>query len=162
VNIPPGVEDGTRIRLAGEGEAGTRGGPAGDLYIFLSISAHGFFQRDGADLHCRVPISMVTAALGGELEVPTIDGSKTRVKIPEGTQSGRRFRLQAKGMPVLRTRQMGDMYVQVVVETPQSLTKQQRDLLKEFERLSSRDTQPEAAGFFGKVKDFFGNRATPS
>jgi molecular chaperone DnaJ len=161
VNIPPGVEDGTRIRLAGEGEAGARGGPAGDLYIFLSIGGHGFFQRDGADLHCRVPISMVTAALGGELEVPTIDGNKTKVKIPEGTQSGRRFRLQAKGMPVLRAKQMGDMYVQVMVETPQSLTKRQRELLTEFEKLSSKDTQPEAAGFFGKVKEFFGNRANP-
>jgi molecular chaperone DnaJ len=162
VNIPAGVEDGTRIRLAGEGEAGARGGPSGDLYIFLSVSGHGFFQRDGADLHCRVPISMVTAALGGELEVPTIDGGKTKVKVPEGTQSGRRFRLQSKGMPVLRTRQTGDMYVQVMVETPQSLTKRQRELLAEFERLSSKETQPEAAGFFGKVKEFFGNRAAPS
>ena len=153
VNIPPGVEDGTRIRLAGEGEAGMRGGPAGDLYIFLSLSTHPFFQREGADLHCRAPVSMVTAALGGEFEVPTIDGSKTRVKVPEGTQSGRRFRLQGKGMPVLRSRQVGDMYVQVVVETPQKLTKKQRDLLAEFERLSSRDTHPESAGFFGKVKD---------
>jgi molecular chaperone DnaJ len=162
VNIPPGVEDGTRIRLAGEGEAGTRGGPSGDLYIFLSIAAHGFFQRDGADLHCRVPISMVTAALGGELEVPTIDGSKTRVKVPEGTQSGRRFRLAAKGMPVLRSKQAGDMYVQVVVETPQSLTKRQRELLNEFEKLSSKETQPEASSFFGKVKEFFGNRASSS
>src|ERR1700687_5303651 len=161
VNIPAGVEDGTRIRLAGEGEAGARGGPAGDLYIFLSMGGHAFFQRDGADLHCRVPISMTTAALGGELEVPTIDGGKTRVKVPEGTQSGRRFRLQAKGMPVLRTKQTGDMYVQVMVETPQSLTKRQRELLAEFERLSSQDTQPEAAGFFGKVKEFFGNRASP-
>ena len=156
VNIPSGVEDGTRIRLAGEGEAGTRGGPSGDLYIFLSIATHGFFQRDGADLHCRVPISMVTAALGGELEVPTIDGAKTRVKVPEGTQSGRRFRLAAKGMPVLRTKQAGDMYVQVVVETPQSLTKRQRELLNEFERLSSQETHPESAGFFGKVKEFLG------
>jgi molecular chaperone DnaJ len=162
VNIPAGVEDGTRIRLAGEGEAGARGGPSGDLYIFLSVSGHGFFQRDGADLHCRVPISMVTAALGGELEVPTIDGGKTKVKVPEGTQSNRRFRLQGKGMPVLRTRQTGDMYVQVMVETPQSLTKRQRELLAEFERLSSKETQPEAAGFFGKVKEFFGNRAAPS
>jgi len=153
VNIPPGVEDGTRIRLAGEGEAGMRGGPAGDLYIFLSLSTHPFFQREGADLHCRAPVSMVTAALGGEFEVPTIDGSKTRVKVPEGTQSGRRFRLQGKGMPVLRSRQVGDMYVQVVVETPQKLTKKQRDLLAEFERLSSRDTHPESAGFFGKVKE---------
>jgi len=105
---------------------------------------------------------MVTAALGGELEVPTIDGGKTKVKVPEGTQSGRRFRLQSKGMPVLRTRQTGDMYVQVLVETPQSLTKRQRELLAEFERLSSKETQPEAAGFFGKVKEFFGNRAAPT
>ena len=119
-DIPPGVEDGTRIRLAGEGEAGVRGGPAGDLYIFLSMAAHPFFQRDGADLHCRMPVSMVAAALGADFEVPTIDGGKTRVKVPEGTQSGRRLRLQGKGMPVLRTRQTGDMYVQVMVETPQN------------------------------------------
>ena len=154
VNIPSGVEDGTRIRLAGEGEAGVRGGPAGDLYIFLSLGAHPFFQREGADLHCRVPVSMVTAALGGDFEVPTIDGGKTRVKVPEGTQSGCRFRLQGKGMPVLRARQTGDMYVQVAVETPQNLSKKQRDLLAEFDRLSSEETQPEASGFFGKVKEF--------
>ncbi len=159
VNIPPGVEDGTRIRLSGEGEAGVRGGPPGDLYIFLSIAAHEFFQRDGADLHCRAPISMTTAALGGEFEVPTIDGGKTRVKIPEGTQSGRRFRLQGKGMPVLRSKQLGDMYVQVMVETPQNLTKKQRELLVEFQKLSSNETNPESAGFFGKVKEFFGTRA---
>src|SRR5216684_1764750 len=159
VNLPAGVEDGTRIRLSGEGEAGVRGGPSGDLYIFLSLAAHPFFQRDGADLHCRVPISMVTAALGGEFEVPTIAGGKTRVKVPEGTQSGRRFRLTGKGMPVLRARQSGDMYVQVMVETPQSLTKKQRELLAEFDKLSSQDTHPEAAGFFARVKDFFGNGA---
>jgi molecular chaperone DnaJ len=159
VNIPPGVEDGTRIRLAGEGEAGVRAGPSGDLYIFLSIAAHAFFQRDGADLHCRVPVSMVTAALGGEFELPTIDGSDSRVKIPPGTQSGRRFRLSGKGMPVLRSKQSGDMYVQVMVETPQNLTKRQRELLMEFEQLSSHDTHPEATGFFGKVKEFFGGRA---
>jgi molecular chaperone DnaJ len=159
VNIPQGVEDGTRIRLAGEGEAGVRGGPPGDLYIFLSLASHEFFQRDGADLHCRVPISMVTAALGGEFEVPTIEQGKTKVKIPSGTQSGRRFRIASKGMPVLRSRQTGDMYVQVVVETPQNLTKKQQELLAEFEKLSSGATQPEAAGFFTKVKDFFGNRA---
>jgi molecular chaperone DnaJ len=155
VNIPAGVEDGTRIRLAGEGEAGVRGGPAGDLYIFLSLEQHAFFQRDGADLHCRVPISLVTAALGGTFEVPTIDGGKTKVKMPEGTQSGRRFRLGSKGMPVLRSKQMGDMYVQVVVETPQNLTKRQKELLQEFEKLSSRETQPESTGFFAKVKEFF-------
>jgi molecular chaperone DnaJ len=159
VNIPPGVEDGTRIRLAGEGEAGVRGGPPGDLYIFLSLSQHQFFQRDGADLHCRVPISMVTAALGGEFEVPTIEKGKTKVKVPAGTQSSRRFRIASKGMPVLRSRQMGDMYVQVVVETPQNLTKKQQELLAEFEKLSSGNTQPESEGFFTKVKDFFGNRA---
>src|SRR3982075_3725393 len=154
VNIPQGVEDGTRIRLAGEGEAGIRGGPPGDLYIFLALASHAFFQRDGADLHCRVPISRVTAALGGEFEVPTIEGGKTRVKVLESTQSGRRFRLQGKGMPVLRSRQTGDMYVQVLVETPQKLTKRQRELLNEFERLSSKDTHPESAGFFGTVKEF--------
>jgi len=154
VNVPAGVEDGTRIRLAGEGEAGLRGGPQGDLYIFLSIAPHPFFQRDGADLHCRVPISMVTAALGGGFDVPTIDGGKTRVKVTEGTQSGRRFRLAGKGMPVLRSRQSGDMYVQVVVETPQKLTKKQRELLSEFDRLSSSETQPESSGFLGKVKEF--------
>jgi molecular chaperone DnaJ len=162
VNIPAGVEDGTRIRLAGEGEAGIRGGGAGDLYIFLAIGAHPFFQRDGADLHCRVPISMATAALGGDFEVPTIDGGKTRVKVPAGTQSGRRFRLQSKGMPVLRSKQTGDMYVQILVETPQNLTKRQRELLAEFEKLSSKDTQPESASFFSKLKDLLdglGSRA---
>lgn len=161
VNIPAGVEDGTRIRLAGEGEAGVRGGPAGDLYIFLALAAHPFFQRDGADLYCRVPISMVTAALGGDFEVPTVDGERSRVKVPGGTQSGRRFRLTGKGMPVLRSKQTGDMYVQVTVETPQNLTKKQRDLLAEFNRLSSEQTQPESSGFFSKVKEFldgFGSR----
>ncbi len=163
VNIPSGVEDGTRIRLAGEGEAGLRGGPAGDLYIFLSITPHEFFQRDGADLHCRVPISMVTAAIGGEFEVPAIDGSQARVKVPGGTQAGRRFRLSGKGMPVLRSKQTGDMYVQVSVETPQNLTKRQRELLAEFEKLSSEATQPESSGFFSRVKDFLdglGNRGS--
>ncbi len=165
VNIPAGVEDGTRIRLSGEGEAGLRGGPAGDLYIFLSIAPHEFFQRDGGDLHCRVPISMVAAALGGEFEVPAIDGSKARVKIPAGTQTGRRFRLAGKGMPVLRAKQTGDMYVQVAVETPQNLTKRQREILAEFEKLSSQDTQPESAGFFSRVKEFLdglGNRSSHS
>jgi molecular chaperone DnaJ len=163
VNIPAGVEDGTRIRLAGEGEAGVRGGPGGDLYIFLAIGGHPFFQRDGADIHYRVPISMGTAALGGDFDVPTIDGGKTKVKVPEGTQSGRRFRIQGKGMPVLRAKQSGDMYVQVVVETPQNLTKRQRELLLEFEKLSSKETHPESAGFLGKVREFLdglGNRTS--
>ncbi len=165
VNIPPGVEDGTRIRLAGEGEAGVRGGPAGDLYIFLSLAVHEMFQRESADLHCRVPISMVTAALGGEFEVPTIGGGRTRVKVPEGTYSGRRFRLTGKGMPVLRSKQAGDMYVQVVVETPQKLAKRQKELLREFEKLSSQETQPESASFFTRVKELFegmGGRANSS
>lgn len=155
VNIPAGVEDGTRIRLAGEGEAGARGGPAGDLYIFLSIKAHPFFQRDGADLYCRVPISMVSAALGGEFEVPTLDGGSAKVKVPEGAQSGKQFRLRGKGMPVLRSREVGDLYIQAMVETPQNLTRRQRELLREFEEASSKETQPESAGFFGKMKDFF-------
>jgi molecular chaperone DnaJ len=165
VNIPAGVEDGTRIRLAGEGEAGVRSGPPGDLYIFLSLAPHQFFQRDGADLHCRVPISMATAALGGEFEVPAIDGSKVKVKISGGTQTGQRFRLTARGMPVLRAKQTGDMYVQVAVETPQNLSKRQRELLTEFEKLSNEKTHPESAGFFSRVKDFldgFGSRGSPS
>ena len=155
VTIPAGVEDGTRIRLAGEGEAGLRGGPPGDLYIFLSIKPHEFFQRDGADLFCRVPIAMTTAALGGQIEVPTIDGGRTRVKIPEGTESGKQFRLKDKGMPVLRSRQQGDLYIQVEVETPKNLSRKQRDLLKSFEEASSASTSPASTGFFARVKDFF-------
>ncbi len=159
VNIPQGVEDGTRIRLAGEGEAGLRGGPAGDLYIFLSIKPHEFFQRDGADIFCRVPISMTTAALGGQIDVPTLDGAASRVKIPEGSESGKQFRLKAKGMPVLRSKVSGDMYIQVEVETPKNLTKRQRELLEEFERESHKETSPVSAGFFARVKDFFEGKA---
>jgi molecular chaperone DnaJ len=155
VNIPAGVEDGTRIRLAGEGEAGLRGGPPGDLYIFLSIKPHPFFQRDGADIFCKVPISMTTAALGGQVDVPTLEGTPTRVRIPEGTESGKQFRLKGKGMPVLRTKSTGDMYIQVDVETPKNLSRRQRELLEEFERESHRETSPESHGFFSKVKDFF-------
>jgi molecular chaperone DnaJ len=155
VNIPQGVEDGTRIRLAGEGEAGLRGGPAGDLYIFLSIKKHELFQRDGSDIFCMVPISMITASLGGQIEVPTLDGSVTRVKVPEGTETGKQFRLKGKGMPVLRSKNIGDMYIQVEVETPKNLTRRQRELLEEFERESHKDTSPESAGFFSKVKEFF-------
>jgi molecular chaperone DnaJ len=154
VNIPAGIEDGTRIRLAGEGEAGLRGGPAGDLYIFLSIKPHEFFQRDGADIFCRVPVSVTTAALGGEFQVPTIDGGKTRVKVPDGTQTGKQFRLKSKGMPVLRAGRVGDMYIQVVVETPQNLTRRQRELLEEFEQVSSPQNNPESTGFFARVRDF--------
>jgi len=156
VNIPPGVEDGTRIRLANEGEAGLRGGPPGDLYIFLSIKPHPIFQRDGADLFCRVPIGLTSAALGGEIEVPTLGGEKSLVKVPEGTQTGKQFRLRGKGMSVLRSRDKGDLYIQVVVETPQSLTRRQRELLMEFERESSGATHPESAGFFSRMKEFLG------
>jgi molecular chaperone DnaJ len=159
VNIPAGVEDGTRIRLAGEGEAGLRGGPSGDLYIFLSVKPHGLFQRDGADLFCRVPIAFVTAALGGEFEVATIDGSAAIVKVPEATQSGKQFRLKGRGMPVLRARDVGDLYIQVAVETPQKLTKRQRELLQEFDSESSKENHPESAGFFGRMRDFFGGTA---
>jgi molecular chaperone DnaJ len=155
VNVPAGVEDGTRIRLAGEGEAGIRGGPPGDLYIFLSVKPHSLFQRDGADLFCQVPISLVTAALGGEFTVPTLDGSDAKVKVPEGTQTGKQFRLRGKGMTVLRSRDMGDLYIQVMVETPQKLTRRQRELLLEFERESSGETHPESAGFFTRVREFF-------
>jgi molecular chaperone DnaJ len=157
VNIPAGVEDGTRIRLAGEGEAGMRGGPPGDLYIFLAIKPHPFFQRDGADLYCRVPISMVQAALGGEIGVHTLDGGESKVKIPDGTQSGRQFKIRGKGMPVLRARDFGDLYIQANVETPQNLTRRQRELLQEFDAESSTRTQPEASGFIARMKEFFEN-----
>ena len=155
VNIPPGVEDGTRIRLAGEGDAGGRGAAAGDLYLFLSVKPHAFYQRDGADLFCRVPISMVTAALGGEISVPTLNGGEAKLRLPDGVQTGKQFRMKGKGMPVLRGREFGDLHIQAVVETPQSLTRRQRELLVEFDKESSSATQPESSGFFAKVKDFF-------
>jgi molecular chaperone DnaJ len=157
VNIPAGIEDGTRIRLQGEGEAGARGGPAGDLYIFLSVTPHEFFQRDGADLYCAVPISMTTAALGGTFDVGTLDGSKSRVSVPEGTQAGKQFRLKGKGMPVLRSSQTGDLYIQIGIETPQKLTKRQRELLQEFDEISSKENNPESTGFFARMKEFFDN-----
>jgi molecular chaperone DnaJ len=157
VNIPAGVEDGTRIRLAGEGEAGGRGGPAGDLYIFISVKPHEIFQRDGADLFCRVPISMVKASLGGEFTVTTLDSKTSTVEIPEGTQTGKQFKLAGKGMPVLRSRDSGDLYIQAVVETPQNLTKRQRELLAEFAgEAGEAQNNPESSGFFSKMRDFFG------
>ena len=159
VNIPAGVEDGVRIRLAGEGEAGARGGPSGDLYIFLSIKPHEFFQRDGADLFCRVPVSMTQAALGGQFDVTTLGGVKAQVKVPEGTQTGKQFRLKGKGMPVMRSQNWGDLYIQVVTETPQNLSRRQRELLEEFERLSSEQNSPESAGFFSRMKNFLGGLA---
>ncbi|MEN2494245.1 MAG: Chaperone protein DnaJ [Hyphomicrobiaceae bacterium hypho_1] len=157
VNIPAGVEDGTRIRLAGEGEAGMRSGPAGDLYIFLSIQSDQFFQRDGSDVFCRVPISMVNAAIGGEIEVPTVGSSLYNVKIPPGSQSGTQLRLSGKGMPILRSKMTGDMYVQLDVETPKKLTKRQRELLKEFEAESRKETSPDTHNFFDRVRRLFGD-----
>lgn len=154
VDIPKGIEDGTRIRLANEGEAGLRGGPPGDLYIFISIKPHDLFQRDGADLYARVPIAMTTAALGGEFEVPILDGSRAKVKVPAGTQPGQRVRLKTKGMPILRSRDFGDLYVQLDVETPQNLTRRQRELLEEFHRESA-DNSPTSDGFFAKLKKMF-------
>src|SRR6202007_2509089 len=138
VNIPAGVEDGTRIRLTGEGEAGARGGPAGDLYVFLSVRRHQLFEREGADIHCRVPISMVQATLGGGIEVPTLDGKMARITTRAGAQGGHQFRLRGKGMPIVRSSQRGDMYIEINVETPTNLTAKQKDLLKEFEKAGSK------------------------
>jgi molecular chaperone DnaJ len=156
VNIPAGVEEGTRIRLTGEGQAALNGGPAGDLYIFLSIAAHPLFQRDGYNLHCRAPVSFITAALGGAIEIPTCDGGRAQVKIPEGTQTGAQVRLRGKGMPVLRGGGMiGDMYVEIAVETPVRLSRKQKDLLRDFEQEGRSGTHPETEGFFAKVKEFW-------
>ena len=157
VSIPAGVEDGNRIRLSGEGEAGVRGGASGDLYIFLSVRPHRFFQRDGANIQCRVPIEMATAALGGTIEVPAIDGTRAKLTIPAGTQTGRQFRIKGKGMSVLRSPSRGDMYIEVTVETPVNLTKRQQELLREFAEAGDgkRATSPEAEGFFSRVKEFF-------
>jgi molecular chaperone DnaJ len=155
VDIPKGIEDGTRIRLANEGEAGLRGGPPGDLYIFISVKPHDLFQRDGADLYARVPIAMTTAALGGEFEVPTLDTSRAKVKVSPGTQPGQRVRLKGKGMPVLRSKETGDLYVQLDIETPQNLSRRQRELLEEFQQLSTQDNSPSSSGFFAKLKSLF-------
>jgi molecular chaperone DnaJ len=156
VNIPPGVEDGTRIRLAGEGEVGVRGSSPGDLYIFVGVAPHTLFQRDGANIYCRVPLPITTAALGGAIEVPTVDGSRARVTVPPGTQTGHQFRLKGKGMTVLRSTARGDMFIEAVVETPVNLTRRQQELLREFEKADEdRRTHPASEGFFARVKEFF-------
>ncbi len=155
VNIPAGVETGTRIRLAGEGEAGLRGGPPGDLYIFIEVARHELFEREGNNLHCRVPVSMAKAALGGAIEVPTIDGGRGRVQIPEGSQSGRQMRLRGKGMPALRGGGTGDMFIELAVETPVNLTPRQKEILKEFDEISEENTNPETRSFFSSVKSFW-------
>ncbi|NBR89873.1 MAG: molecular chaperone DnaJ [Rhodobacteraceae bacterium] len=154
VNIPKGVETGTRIRLSGEGEAGMRGGPSGDLYIFIDVRKHEIFEREGVNLFCRVPVSMTAAALGGDIEVPTIDGGRSKVKIPAGSQSGRQMRLRSKGMPALRGGGEGDMFIELAVETPVNLTSRQKELLREFEDLSE-ENNPESTSFFKSVKGFW-------
>ena len=154
VNIPPGVETGTRIRLAGEGEAGIRGGQPGDLYIFIEVEKHSIFEREGNDLFCRIPITMTTAALGGDMEVPTLDGGKTRVKIPQGSQNNKQLRLKGKGMPSIRGSSKGDLYIEILVETPVNLNAEQIQLLKQFEN-SCRDNNPANKDFFSKVKNFW-------
>ena len=154
VNIPAGVETGTRIRLAGEGEAGMRGGPAGDLYIFIEVSPHELFQREDKNLFCRVPVSVSTAALGGDIEVPTIDGGRSRVKIPEGSQTGRQMRLRNKGMPSLRGGAHGDMFIELAVDTPVNLTSRQKEIMREFAGLSEAN-KPESKSFFSSVKSFW-------
>ena len=160
VQIPAGVEDGNRIRLGGEGEAGPHGAPPGDLYVHVAVRPHPIFHRDGANIFCRVPIRMTQAALGDEIEVPAIDGSRARVKVPPGTQSGDQFRLRGKGFSVLRSAARGDMFIQVAVETPRHLSRRQRDLLEEFETEAKKHDKgsPEHEGFFAKVKEFFEGR----
>jgi molecular chaperone DnaJ len=157
VSVPAGVDDGTRIRLSGEGEAGQRGAPAGDLYVDIAVRPHAIFQRDGANILVRVPLRMTQAALGGHVEVPSIDGGRSKVTIPAGTQTGDQFRLRGKGFSVLRSAARGDMYVQVMVETPQNLSPKQRELLEQFEAEAEKGgrTSPESEGFFAKVKEFW-------
>jgi molecular chaperone DnaJ len=157
VTVPAGVEDGTRIRLPGEGEAGAQGAPPGDLFVHVAIRPHPIFQREQSNIFMRVPLRMTLAALGGEIEVPVIDGSRAKVKIPPGTQTGDQFRLRGKGFSVLRSAARGDMYIQVAVETPQNLTRRQRELLEEFEAEAHKAERhsPESEGFFAKVKEFF-------
>ena len=156
VTIPPGVEDGTRIRLSGEGEAGFNSAQSGDLYIFISIATHHIFQRDGANIYCRVPLPFTSACLGGHFEVPTVDSGRARVSIPAGTQSGHQFRLKGKGMSILRSKERGDMFVQAFVETPVNLSKKQKELLKEFQNEGKpMENNPESEGFFSKVKDIW-------
>jgi molecular chaperone DnaJ len=156
VDVPPGVVDETRIRLAGEGEPAVGGGTPGDLYIFIAVAAHRLFHRDGSSIFCKVPIPMATASLGGTIEVPTIDGTRAKLAIPAGTQSGQKFRLRNKGMSVLRSKNRGDMFIEATVETPVNLTKRQRELLNEFEEAGgSKSHSPESEGFFSKVKEFW-------
>ena len=156
-NIPKGVDDGTRIRLSGKGEAGIKGGGNGDLYIFVSIDNHNIFKRSEENLFFEFPISLTNAALGATVEVPTIDGGKAKVKIPPGTQSGKQFRLRGKGMPMMRNKNYGDLYIQAITEVPVSLTKEQKNLLEQFKKLEDTKTNPIMKDFFGKAKRFWNN-----
>jgi molecular chaperone DnaJ len=158
VKIPPGVDDGDRIRLSGEGESGANGGPSGDLYVVMHIKPHSIFKRDGTDLHCDMPVSIATAALGGEIEIPTLDG-QAKIRIPAETQTGKVFRLRGKGIKQVRGTGFGDLMCHVYVETPVNLTMRQKELLEEFEAIASADPSrhnPQAKGWFDKVRDFFG------
>lgn len=155
VNIPRGVDEGTRIRLGGEGEAGENGGPYGDLYVFVSIKENEFFKRSEADLLSEVPIDFVTAALGGQIEVPTPDGKKIRISIPEGCQNNRQFRLKGKGMPVLQTNRLGDLYVEIRVEVPTKLNEQQKGILREFSEINKKNTSPETNSYLDSLKRIF-------
>ena len=155
--IPKGVDDGTRIRLSGKGEAGTRGGGNGDLYIFVSIKPHSIFKRSEENLFFEFPISLADASLGASVEVPTIDGGKAKVKIPSGTQNGKQFRLKGKGMPMMRNKNYGDLYIQAVTEVPISLTKEQKSLLEQFKKLEDSKSNPTIRNFFEKAKKFWKN-----
>ena len=156
-NIPKGVDDGTRIRLSGKGEAGIKGGGNGDLYIFVSIESHSIFKRSEENLFFEFPISLADAALGANIEVPTIDGGKAKVKIPSGTQNGKQFRLKGKGMPIMRNKDFGDLYIQAITEVPVSLTKEQKNLLEQFKNLEDNKTNPSIKNFFEKAKKFWKN-----
>ena len=155
VNVPPGVDEGTRIRLTGEGEAGGRGAPAGDLYIFLHVARHALFEREGTALFARAPITFTTAALGGTLSIPGLDGRTHEIKIPVGIQSGKQLRQRGAGMPVLQGRGHGDMVIQVEVETPTKLSAKQRELLEAFRETETGDECPDSQGFFAKLKGVF-------
>ncbi len=157
VSVPAGIDQGRRIRLAGEGEAGYKGGPPGDLYVLIGVKPHKFFKRDGANLYCRVPISMTTAVIGSSLEIPIIDGGKSKVKIPEGAQTGQQFRLKGKGMSVLKSSARGDMFIEIYVETPINLDKKQKKMVKELDDnlKKSGKHNPESDGFFTKMKDLW-------
>ena len=158
ISIPAGISEGQRIRMAGEGEAGIRGGESGDLYVLIAIKPHKFFNRDAATLYCRVPVPMTTAALGGDIEVPTIEGEKNSIKIPAGTQTGQQIRVKGRGMRIMRSESRGDLYIEVFVETPVNLDKKQTDLMKQLDETlqkGGRKNTPESEGFFKKVKELW-------